>query len=254
MVKNNWKRRMKHIHKQKLKILSTQTDMNAELGWLQSLTLAQDNMCEYFKIIDCDGIAMIPAKGCFFVLAKTIIEFSGKSPKWLDEVLLTTELCNKTRIKVNLETSFENSKGERFATCVHEMCAIDHESRSVRMLSTTSLPEDIEVTKDQSLEFSKFDGDGLEFECETIRRVDLTNIDMYRHVNNLEYVKFMMSMLSVDFMDSVKISKFEIHYIAESRFEDDLCIKQYKGDDRIVFMIYNGDRLVNRGIVYFDNK
>ena len=245
---------MKHIYKQNLKILSSQTDSNTELGLVQSLALAQDNMCEYFKHIDCDGIAMIPTKGCFFVLAKTVIEFYGSTAKWLENISLSTQLCNKTKIKLCLETDFQNSSGENFATCAHEMCAMDAQSRNVRLLNSTSLPEDIEITKEQSLVFSKFDVDEMELKCEVTKRVDINNIDMYKHVNNLEYVKFMLSLLDMDFLETKKVKKFEIHYIAESRFADELTIKCYESDNQYVFMIYNHDKLINRGILNFDNK
>ena len=245
---------MKHIYKQNLKVLSTQIDMNAELGLLPSLAFAQDNMCEYFKSIDCDGPTMIPSKGCFFVVAKTVIEFSGQSPRWLDNVTLTSQLCHKTKIKLYLDTTFENASGERFATCIHEMCAIDHQARSVKMLNATNWSDDIEVSKEQSLEFSKFDVEGLELVGEVCRRIDSNNIDMYRHVNNIEYAKFMLSLFDLDTLESIRIKRFEIHYIAESRFGEELTIKSYKGDNNYVFMIYRGDKLVNRGILYFDKR
>ena len=244
---------MKHIFKQDLKVLSSQTDTKAELGLVQSLALAQDNMCEYFKAINCDGISMIPAKGRFFVLTKSVIRFDECVVKWLDKIALTTQLCNLSKIKLSLQTEFHNVSGERFATCVQELCTMDSIARKLRTIESTSLPKDIEVTQDQVVDFSKFDTDGLELIAEDCRRVDITNIDMYKHVNNLEYVKFALSVLDVNFVESIKIRHFEIHYLSEAKFGEALDIRCYKGDGRCVFQIYSGEKLINRSIVLFDN-
>ena len=72
---------------QTIKVLSTQTDHTTSVGFLQAVSLMQDNMCEYFRNISCDGPTILPTHNCFFVLAKTKLRFVDK-PKWLQKIYL----------------------------------------------------------------------------------------------------------------------------------------------------------------------
>jgi hypothetical protein len=67
---------MKCIYEQPMKVLSSWTDINMELGLAQALSVVQDNMCEYFRELKCDGPTMVPVCNCFLVVTKTKIKFN----------------------------------------------------------------------------------------------------------------------------------------------------------------------------------
>ena len=98
---------MKKVYQQELKVLSTQLDMNAEMGLIGSLQVVQDNMCEFFEDLGCDGITMIPVCNSFFVVTKTKIVFN-KNLHWLDKFKVDSQISSKTRIKLNLCTDIVN--------------------------------------------------------------------------------------------------------------------------------------------------
>ena len=46
-----------------------------------------------------------------------------------------------------------------------------------------------------------------------VKKIDVSNIDFYRHTNNVEYVKFMFSTLDFNFVDKCEFVDFEIDLI-----------------------------------------
>ena len=125
---------MKYVHEQNLKVLSSWTDTNVSMGLVQSLSVVQDNMCEFFKNINSDGITMVPVCNCFFVVTKTKIVFNDFI-KWLDEFKIISQVSSKTKIKVNLHTDIIDKSGNLLAYCLQEMCPIDATERSLRLIS-----------------------------------------------------------------------------------------------------------------------
>jgi len=241
---------MKNIHEQKLKVLSSQTDMNIQMGLFQALAIAQDNMCEFFRDIGCDGMNMIPKCNCFFVMLKSKIHFDD-FVNWLDKYSVRTDLVNKSKLRVDVETEFLDSDGNRFAVCTQELCAMDNTSRTLRSLDTTALPEDIELSKVQTLVFDKMTFDLADNEPDKIHVVDLMNIDLYKHTNNLEYIRFMLSMLDMDFAINNTITDFEVHYICESRYGDKLKLYKCVEPGRILFEIVRDEKVITKAILNY---
>lgn len=244
---------MINVHEQKMKVQASLTDIHVELGVLPTLTVAQDNMCEFFKLIQCDGLNMVPKCNCFFVLTKSKVMFD-KNIKWLDDFSVKTELSSKTKIRLNLSTDIVDASGEKVATCVQEMCAMDATDRKLRMLNTTLLPEDIECTKIQDIQFEKLMEDFGEEDFVKEVIVDVSNLDFYKHTNNLEYVRFMLSTLPLDFLDSVDITDFEIHYISESKYGDVLKIYRKIKANSIEFQIVKNGKVITKGSAKFGSR
>lgn len=240
--------------KQNIKVLSSQTDMNIEMGIVQSIALIQDNMCEFFKNVHCDGMTLIPTHNCFFVVTKTKVHFD-RFAKWLDLVEMTTDVSSLSRISVNLKTDFVDvNRKEKFVSCVQEMCAMDNDSRRVRLLNTTPFPNVNDESGVREKVFSKF---SQEFDIEDLVRevkVDSMNIDIYQHTNNVEYVRLMMSVLDKKFFLDKRITDFEIHYVSESKYGDVLQIYKKELSDGIYFEIRNDDRVVTKALVEYIDR
>lgn len=244
---------MKNIFEQKLKVGASLTDVNIQMGLTQSLSVVQDNMCEYFKMLGCDGLTMMPVCNCFFVLTKTKIKFN-KFLTWLDMFNVSSEITNKTRVKVFINTNITNDSQEIVSSCIQEMVPMDADKRCLRMIDTTLFPADLETTGNADIEFSRMDFE-LEDDkiCKTVN-VGTVNLDFYRHTNNVEYVRLMMSCLELDFFDNNIIEDFEIHYISESRYEDVLDIYMDKLEDSIVFEIKRSEQLVCKARLNYKRK
>lgn len=243
---------MTNIFERNLKVDASLTDVNIQFGVLPALTVAQDNMCEYFRQIGCDGITMIPVCNCFFVLIKSKIKFFDFAT-WLDEIKATTELVDKSKIRVSVQTDIE-SNGQRLATCVHQMCAMDATERTVRAVNSTLMSDELQTTKESLLSFDRMSFDLTEEDFVFSHIVNVDNLDFYKHTNNLQYVRFMISALSLDFVENHIVDDFEIHYIAESRYTDELKLYRRIEEDRVLFQINKGDNCITKAVLRYRNK
>ena len=244
---------MRNVFEQKMKVGASLTDTNIELGLVQSLFVVQDSMCEFFKNIGCDGLTMIPACNSFLVVTKTKIKFFD-SLKWLDEFVVCSEISNKTRVRLNLTTEVLGKDNSVVCLCNQEMCAVDATARTLRMLNTTLVPDDLEVTKESELVFEKLNYNVHEKDLIKTHMVDITNLDFYKHTNNVEYVKLMMSTLDLEFVSNNKIEEFEIHYITESRFGNELKIYRIIESGRIYFEIKHEDNLIVKAVLKYNKR
>ena len=243
---------MKKIFKQDIKVLASQIDIKTEMGLVQSVGIIQDNMCEYFKELKCDGLTLIPQCGCFFVVTKTKVSFN-RFAKWLDVFKVSTELFSKSRIVVNLKTDFtDNNTGEVFAICYQELCAMDKDSRKLRMINTTPFPVDLDCISDGVEKV--FDRFAIEYsDADLVDSVEVknVNIDMYRHTNNVEYVRFLMSTFDIDFISSSRVTDFEIHYVSESKLGDILDLYRTQVGNNVFFEIRCENAVVARAKLAF---
>lgn len=243
---------MTNIFERNLKVDASLTDVNIQFGVLPALTVAQDNMCEYFRQIGCDGITMIPVCNCFFVLIKSKIKFFDFAT-WLDEIKATTELVDKSKIRVSVQTDIK-SNGQKLATCVHQMCAMDATERTVRAVNSTLMSDELQTTKESLLSFDRMSFDLTEEDFVFSHIVNVDNLDFYKHTNNLQYVRFMISALSLDFVENHIVDDFEIHYIAESRYNDELKLYRRIEEDRVLFQINKGDNCITKAVLRYRNK
>ena len=244
---------MVNVFERNMKVDASLTDVNIQFGLLPALTVAQDNMCEYFRQIGCDGITMIPVKNCFFVLTKSKIKFDNFAT-WLDEFKVRTELTSKSKIRVSLQTDFD-CNDKHLATCMHEMCAMDATERTLRAVNTTLMPEDLEETKDSAFAFEKMAFELTSEDMVGMHRVNVGNLDFYKHTNNLQYVHIMFSSLGLPFVENNVIDDFEIHYISETRNGDVVAIFKKVEEGQVLFQINNVDnKCVTKAVLKYHKK
>ena len=190
----------------KIKMPASLIDVNAKLGAVNAITCMQDNMCEYFKILGCDGITMIPICNAFFVITKTILKFVG-DVDWLDEIDLHSYISKRSNIRINVSNHIYKN-GNPVVLGLQEMCAVDDSDRRLRMVDSTLFPRDIEVVEFDELKFSKM---MVEFDEDDFVKditIDVRHLDFYKHTNNVEYAKFILMYsltLYVFYLNFVKI-------------------------------------------------
>ncbi len=238
--------------KQDVKVLSSMTDANAEVGLSFALSYLQDNMCEYFFSMGCDGISMIPRANCFWVMTKTKIKFNNKI-KWLDRVTLETDLIKKSPARLVLANNIIGADGCPAIEGIQEICAMDSESRKIRLIKTTLLPEDIEVNEglNSDMEFGKMEEELGEDYLQKNITIDSRNIDYFGHTNNVEYVKIMLSTFDAEILKKLSPKTFEIHYIHESRYGENLSVYRKEFGKEYLFEIKCGERVVCKSRLTF---
>jgi len=237
---------MDTAYKQSLKVLSSQTAYGAKMGMIDSLNMLQDNMCEYFKAIDCDGISMVPTHNCFFVVTKTRLRVYDK-PCWLDNLDLLTHVNKLSGIRLNLYTSIKDKDTLRIEA-IQELCAMDYDTRKLRLINTTKYPENVEVgTFDTDLSFEKISQDfaNEEYLIKSVK-VESTNVDFYLHTNNVEYVRMIINTIPVNEMLECNYNDIQINYLLESREGDVLNIYRKKVDNGYLFLIEKDNIIITQ--------
>ncbi len=234
---------MKKEFKQDIKVLSSMTDSSAKVGIAHALSYLQDNMCEYFRDLGCDGITMIPAVGCFWVVTKTKIKFN-KSINWLDHITLQTFLNSKSIARLNIVNNILDDNGDILIEGLQEMCAMDSSTRKIRLISTTLFPREIEPHDiSTELKFVKFDDELNGENLSMTTRVSSGNVDYFGHTNNVEYVRLILSTIDASTLKNLTPKTFEIHYILESREGDELSVFKKEIDDGYLFEIKSCERV-----------
>lgn len=229
---------------QELKVLSSQIDSEAKMGIVQNFSIVQDNMCEYYKNVDCDGLSMVPTHNCFFVVTKTRLKILDYA-RWLDNIFVSTNLVKLTPARMNLLTEIsKNSNVISYA--LQEMCAIDNDSRKMRLLNTTKYPANTDIdTCKFDIDFDKIESNFIEekYLVDEIK-VKVSQIDFYRHINNVEYIKLMLNTLTLDEVNNAKFNDIQINYLHECREGDILKIYRKIINNEYIFTVVRDGEIV----------
>lgn len=240
---------MKKEFIQDVKVLSSMTDGSAQVGITHALLYLQDNMCEFFRALGCDGITMIPISGCFWVMTKTKIKFN-KPINWLDQITLCTALNAKSLARLTLVNNILDASGNALIEGLQEMCAMDSSTRKIRLINTTLFPSTIEPSDVSSeLKFIRLDDELDDKNLVMTTRVTSGNIDYFGHTNNVEYVRLILSTIDARTLKNLTPKTFEIHYISESKEGDELSIFKRKNNDGYFFEIKSKEKVCIKAIL-----
>lgn len=236
---------------QTTKVLSSQTDFNASVGLIESCQFFQDNMCEFFYNIKCDGVRLVPTCHAFWAITKNKIRFLD-DVRWLDEIDITTNLCKLSGVRLNLSSKIECG-GEAKMVCLQELCAMDSDTRKLRLVNTIpQFPCDIESKEAYSdIQFDKLNFELMDNLVGEVK-VNSTNIDFFGHTNNIEYVKMMYSVFPSSEIKKIKPREFEIHYLQESKEGDTLGIYRKIEENQVLFEIKKDNKTLVRAKLIFD--
>lgn len=228
---------MKYEYKKEYQINYTELDQNLELGVFSAIILQQNMGTEYFGTLKSDNIILKNENNAIWVVSKTKVHFN-KYPTWRDIVYGRTYTTKLKPIRVEMETTFTNEKGENLFVTKQESCAIDLNTRKIRKIDTVNYPKDMEIEENTLVDpFLKLNESFSENDFVYEQKIFSTDIDFSRHTNNAAYVKFILNTLSCQFLDKNKVTDFEIHYINESTEGQKLKIYKKEKDNIIEFLI-----------------
>lgn len=128
-----------------------------------------------------------------------------------------------------------------------ETCVIDLTDRKIRKINTVNYPADIQIKEGINKEkYLRLNTEFTEADKVYEQIIHSSDIDFSYHTNNVSYVKYIINSLNSDFIDSHKITDFEIHYINESKEGQKLTIYKKIKDDEIEFLIKEETREIAR--------
>lgn len=237
---------MENEYKRKFFIGYSNCDRKVNLSVLNSLCLIQDMMTEYFGFLKSDNIILKSENNAIWVLAKTKVHFN-KYPKWRDLIEGTVFTTGIKPIRVETEAQFKDKDNNVLFYANQETCVIDLTDRKIRKINTVNYPTGVQIKEGINKEkYLRLNTEFTEADKVYEQKIHSTDIDFSYHTNNVSYVKYILNSLNSDFIDSHKITDFEIHYINESKEGQKLSIYKKIKDNEIEFLIKEENREIAR--------
>lgn len=191
-------------------------DSSTKLGIAQTVLMVQDNLTECFAALGCDGITWRERFGVFWVFTKTRVDFCRR-PCWRDKIFVRTFPVANAGFRAEVNTVLSDLDGNVLAAANQEACVLDLEKRRPVKLAALPFPAGPFPARACASPFGKFPQDFSEDELAFEQTVRSQHIDMSRHMNNIEYIRLALSVLSDDFLQTHEPKSLEVHYTGESR-------------------------------------
>ena len=237
---------MENEYKRKFFIGYSNCDRKVNLSVLNSLFLIQDMMTEYFGFLKSDNIILKKENNAIWVLTKIKVHFN-KYPTWRDVIEGTVFTTGIKPIRLETETQFQDKDKNILFYANQEICVIDLTDRKIRKINTVNYPTGVQIKEGINKEkYLRLNTEFTEADKVYEQKIHSTDIDFSYHTNNVSYVKYILNSLNSDFIDSHKITDFEVHYINESKEGQKLSIYKKIKDNEIEFLIKEENREIAR--------
>lgn len=198
-------------------------DSSVRMGIAQSVLMVQDNLTECFAMLGCDGIVFRERFNAMWVFTKTKLNFVRR-PGWREKITAETFPVENAGFRACVNTILRDCGGRTLLTANQEACVLDIATRRPVKLSAVPYPQDSFPPRVFTEPFGKIPADFQEEDFKYAQTVRSQQIDMSRHMNNIEYIKLALNVFSNDFLLSHEAKSLEVHYTGESREGQELKV------------------------------
>jgi len=243
---------MKYDYEKEFILHYSSIDSTAHLSLVSALNYIQDMSTEFFQTMKTDNFTLSTQNNAVWVITKTKLKFI-KRPVWKDKIIIRIYSVKVSNIRYNVEITFKDENGNLCVIAKQEYCAMDITSRHARKIETVSFPKDLEVENEQYLDdFRRLRDEFNQEEFICSQTITSQDIDFSKHTNNVVYVRLLMNLFSCEFLEKNEIDDFEIHYLAESRENQNLDIyKKTISDKEIEFLIKDDGKEITKSFIKF---
>ena len=197
-------------------------DHTPYLSYVAAFQMIQDSVTAMMAEMNIDGVTTMRLYGAVWVFVRSNVHIIRR-PAWREDVIVKSYFTYHNAVKVLVDTEINSTSGEPLIHARLEMCSLDVSAGRVRKTYTVGFPENTECgAKLPDLDFTRFVRDGFE----TVRKFvpNSTNIDFCGHINNVEYVRYIIGSYPTSELNKRQIVNIEMHYIDQSFENDDLEI------------------------------
>ncbi len=218
-------------------------DSSVRLGIAQAALLVQDNLTESFAAMDCDGVVYRERHNAFWVFTKTRIHFTRR-PAWREKIFASTFPVDNAGFRTHVNTIFKDERGATLLTANQEACVLSLENHRPLRLSNLTYPKTNFPEPIFSAPFEKFREIISEENFSFEQKIRSQQIDMSRHMNNIEYIRLALNVFDDDFLQANEATELEVHYTGESREGQTLRVFQCDEKDATLIAIQESERTV----------
>ena len=206
--------------------------------------IVEDSVCAFFAAFGKDSLTVSAKYNAIWVFVKN--KFQKRAPVfWNEEITVESFLTNKTAATVVVDTVVKNAKGETALAARTELCIIDLDTKRIRRISSVDFPEDIGVYPSVAgFAFRRFPAVTLREQYGL--NVPSTSIDLCGHVNNVEYLRFILNATSAEKEVESPVRETEIDFVAQALEGEFLTVYggEHEGDE--LYEIKSGEKVVAR--------
>ena len=212
------------IFKKEQIISSNFIGADTKLSPLGTVQLVENAITEGMAAQHIDGLTIKRLYNAFWVFSKNKVRLLG-SVNWGEKITIESFVSGISAAKLDVDTALKNADGQIVAYSHCEMCPLDLATGRIRRTSSVGVDGIVAEPAQLEMAFDKLDCDNLPVaEVVTVRS---TNIDCWRHANNVEYLRFIFNTYSVEELLAHPIKELEVNYVSQS-FEGD-ALSIHKG-------------------------
>lgn len=233
---------MKYVYKGRVPF--SQTGVVNGFSVIGAAQIVEDSVCAFFAAFGKDNVTLSTEYNALWVFVKN--KFQTRAPAfWNEDVTVESFLTKKTAATIVVDTIVKNSKGETAITARTEICVIDLDSQRIRRISSIDFPQDVEVYPSVAgFDFERFSPVKLREEYKF--NVPSTSIDLCGHVNNVEYLRFILNATSVEKEITRPVRETEINFVAQAREGEILTVFGGENGKDEFYEIKSGEKVVAR--------
>lgn len=230
---------MKYVYK--MRVPFSQTGAGEGISVIGAAQIIEDNVCAFFASFGKDNVSLSTDFGAAWVFVKN--KFQRRAPaRWNEEITVESYFTEITKANVVVDTVIKNSEGEVAIYARSFACVVDLKSFKIRRISSVEFPENMEVYPSLAgFDFTRFSGESLSLIDEFT--VPSTSIDGCRHLNNVEYLRFILSTAPVALELENPVFETEIYYVNQALEGERIKIFSGRGESE-VYELKSGEKLV----------
>lgn len=231
---------MKYVNKTHVPF--SQTGVGEGLSVIGVAQIIEDNVCAFFAAYGIDNPSIKAKHNALWMFVKNKFQKRAVAV-WNDEITVESFFTKITAATVVVDTVIYNSKGEIAVMARTEACVIDLGVQRIRRISSVEFPENIELYPSTAgFEFTRFDPPVLTEKCRFT--VPSTSIDFCQHVNNVEYLRFVLNASSVEKELTCPVRETEVNFVSQARENEELSLFFGEKDGDEFYEIKSGETVV----------
>lgn len=200
-------------YKSKRYITASMCDKDSKLSMISIFRMIQDAVTDHLGDLGIDGVVVKERYGIVWVFVRNNVRVL-RYPDWRDECGVRCFISQITPVKMIIDTEILCADGTPAVRSSLEACLIDFGSGRIRRISDIGADKLETHEPLPGLEFDRFPRVGTE----TVRtaKIGSTTVDMCGHMNNVEYVRYILDSYGSHDFDERPIGRMDIHYIGQS--------------------------------------
>ena len=225
---------MKNTYTLTKQINATLVDYENKMRFDTLLSSFQDTAIFHSDEMGVGFVDFIKTSNAIWVLTKVKLH-APKMPTLTENVEFSTYPTDVSLVRFIREFTALGDMGAN-AVGHSEWCVLDATTKTLRKSSSIVYPHELKHRTDNvGLVF-----DNMRYEATNYAytyKVKLTDIDCNKHTNNVAYARMALNAFTLDEYDCFNFTTFEIKFMAQSYYGDEIEIYKNKIDENKVFIL-----------------